>query len=55
MKKDGKVHRGHTANKDLFHPGKKSKGHGKSKGWFFGKSGEKKYLLESSIVVHSKK
>jgi hypothetical protein len=54
-KSDGKLHRERSANKNLFRTSRpKAKRPTKSLGWFFGKSGEKKYLLESAIIVHAK-
>ena len=57
QKKDGKLHRQKSANKDKFRSHlvktpKKPKG---SKVWFFDKAGKKRYVLESCLVVHSKK
>jgi hypothetical protein len=54
-KSDGKLHRERSANKNLFRtPRPKAKRPTKSKGWFFGKNGEKKYIT-SPILVHAKK
>jgi hypothetical protein len=55
MNKDTRLHREKSANKNLFRTSRK-KSHvvRKPKGWFFGKSGDVKYLIESPIVVHAK-
>ena len=54
-KSDGKLHRERSANKNLFRSGTKTKKRlSKALGWFFGKSGEKRYIISSPIIVHSK-